>query len=229
MATLAPALNTLRNQINNAWPGRSKASDGWIGDTDHAARVSDHNPDSRGIVHAIDVTVNGIDKATVIEAALADKRTKYVISDRRIWQPTTGWTPYTGTNPHTAHVHISVTTTGEANTAPWPLNGASNAPTENIQQTPIAPATSPAPTTTQTASKLGAKMPVLDLNQNLTGLPVKRLQALLAANGHPPIGGIDGKAGSHTKAALLAFQKAKHLKLDAIAGANSWNALLGVA
>jgi len=234
MAVLAPALATLRTQINDMWPNRSKASDGWIGDAAHAARVSDHNPDSRGIVHALDITVQGIDKAAVISAAQADPRTKYIISDRRIWQPSTGWQPYTGSNPHTQHVHISCTTAGEHLTAPWALPTLAG---ENIQQANPTPSPAQTPAnagnTAKTANtmqaKLGAKMPTLDLNKTATGLPVKRLQALLTANGHPPTGGIDGSGGSHTKAALISFQKAKNLLPDAICGPATWNTLLGVA
>ena len=52
---LARSLETLRSQIDEAWPERSIASDGSIGDTSHQASKSDHNP-VNGIVHAIDVT-----------------------------------------------------------------------------------------------------------------------------------------------------------------------------
>ena len=76
---------------------------------------------------------------------------------------------------------------------------------------------------------IGALMKTLDLNKTVTpGITVRRLQALLTANGHPPTGGIDGNGGQHTKAALLAFQKVKKLTADGIAGAATWNALLGV-
>ena len=45
----------LREQIDDAFPDRDRTSDGWIGDTRHSARKSDHNPDEQGWVRAIDI------------------------------------------------------------------------------------------------------------------------------------------------------------------------------
>ncbi len=42
---LSKAAIQLREQIDDSFPDRDRASDGWIGDTRHAARKSDHNPD----------------------------------------------------------------------------------------------------------------------------------------------------------------------------------------
>lgn len=117
---LAKSLETLREQINKAAPGRSKASDGAIGDSEHATRVSDHNPwvkdGSMGVVTAIDVTHdprNGVDAAAITEAlkASGDIRLKYIIWNRRIWTPSKSpnWRAYGGVNPHDKHFHISVT------------------------------------------------------------------------------------------------------------------------
>lgn len=126
MATLAGSLKVLRDEVNAAYPGRSKLSDGWIGDAAHAARKSDHNPDSKGIVRAIDVTewdpnTPDVDLDDVAEALAEylrksqDGRVKYVIwrgrmfssystSTRRAWE----WGPYSGPNGHFKHVHVSV-------------------------------------------------------------------------------------------------------------------------
>jgi len=48
-------VTVMRNQINKRWPDRDKRSDGVVGDLAHQARPSDHNPDSRGYVHAVDI------------------------------------------------------------------------------------------------------------------------------------------------------------------------------
>lgn len=108
--TLAPALSALIREVNARWPHRSKASDGTIGDTAHAARKSEHNPDAKGVVRAVDITVAGIDKAALLKAVIGDSRVHYVISDRKIYSRSNSWAPraYTGANPHDKHVHISL-------------------------------------------------------------------------------------------------------------------------
>ena len=57
---VAKSLEHLRTQVNNAFPNRSKASDGTIGDISHQGRESDHNPwvvdAGIGVVTALDVT-----------------------------------------------------------------------------------------------------------------------------------------------------------------------------
>lgn len=122
MAKLAASLVNLRAEINARWPKRDKRSDGWIGDAAHAARVSDHNPDSRGIVHAIDVDKDGIDPIFVISRCLRDNwPTKYVIFNRKIWTPANDWRSktYTGSNPHTGHIHISIKSGVNWESAKW--------------------------------------------------------------------------------------------------------------
>lgn len=108
---LSPALETLLRQINELYPNREKQSDGTIGDAAHAARSSDHNPDrsANGIVRALDVTANGVPVATLIRHIIADKRTRYVISNGLIWQVVDPhWRKYTGTNKHDKHFHVSI-------------------------------------------------------------------------------------------------------------------------
>lgn len=133
---LARSLDVLRDEVNAAAPGRSKVSDGTIGDAAHASRTSDHNPyikdaNGVGVVRALDVTHDpngGMDAHQLAEhvrslGASGDPRVRYVISNARIASPTQGWVwrRYTGTNAHTKHAHISVVeaASGYDSTAPW--------------------------------------------------------------------------------------------------------------
>jgi hypothetical protein len=116
---LAPSLVALRNEVDRRHPARDKSSDGWIGDPSHAARVSDHNPDESGMVHAIDVDTSGIDVPAFLKATIGDPRTWYVIHNGTIWSRTYGFKAraYTGSNPHTGHAHVSIRYSQEAETA----------------------------------------------------------------------------------------------------------------
>src|SRR5690348_2643233 len=135
MAFLVPSLVALRAEFNSVFPARDKATDGWIGDAKHSARVSDHNPTSSGAVHAIDVDRDLRGVATMKQAVDLivnrhrggrDNRLKYVIFERRIASASRGWVwdSYLGDNPHTQHAHFSgaYTKAAENSTAPWGLS-----------------------------------------------------------------------------------------------------------
>jgi hypothetical protein len=115
---LVPCLVLLRATFDDLWPGRSHASDGWIGDAAHAARKSKHNPDKRGMVHAIDVTkFDGIHQVVVHLAQRCrdglEKRLTAIIWHGTIWTPESGWegVDYDGPDPHTEHAHFSASDT----------------------------------------------------------------------------------------------------------------------
>ena len=124
---LSKAAEQLRSEINAKYPKRDKRSDGWIGDTAHNARKSDHNPDKQGWVRAIDIDsdlVKGSSKESWLLAeqiktiALkGDKRISYVIHQHRIASPLKNWAwrVYKGSNPHVSHIHISFTKSGDLN------------------------------------------------------------------------------------------------------------------
>jgi hypothetical protein len=128
----ANSLLVLRDQIDLMYPGRSKASDGTIGDAAHQAEVSDHNPDASGVVRALDIThdpASGCDIDVLSDwlCESRDPRIKYVIANRMIMDGAGGdnpwvWTDYDGSDPHTNHLHLSVVADGRAdNTAYWKI------------------------------------------------------------------------------------------------------------
>ena len=114
---LSKAAETFREQVNDCFPDRKRTSDGWIGDARHSARVSQHNPNERGEVCAIDIDARlsdqeGISHALADQLRLAakkDKRISYIIhagkicSAKSLWR----WVKYRGINPHDKHIHIS--------------------------------------------------------------------------------------------------------------------------
>jgi len=64
------------------------------------------------------------------------------------------------------------------------------------------------------------------LRQGATGVMVRELQQRLIARGFTcGPSGADGKLGTATRSAVKAFQKARHLKVDGIAGPQTWTAL----
>lgn len=107
---LALSLRRLAREIDDAWPDRRTSSDGWIGDQAHAARQSDHNPDKSGIVHALDVTSDGVNTPLLIRRIVKHSATEYVIHDGLIWSRRFDMSPraYDGPDPHTSHVHVSI-------------------------------------------------------------------------------------------------------------------------
>ena len=122
MAILCKAGIQLREQIDDAFPDRDRTSDGWLGDARHAARVSDHNPDSKGIVRAIDIDADlrshaseAFDLADQLRLlARSDKRISYIIFNGKIasWKLNWAWRDYKGINPHKKHIHVSFTFLG---------------------------------------------------------------------------------------------------------------------
>lgn len=138
---IAASLLTLRSQIDAKFPKRNTASDGAIGDAEHASRDSDHNPwvvdgNGIGVVTAVDVTdesAAGCDAEDLVALIRAsrDQRVKYLIFNGRIcrsydkpgikaWE----WAPYTGKNAHAHHFHISVRSEPEYydSKQPWKIN-----------------------------------------------------------------------------------------------------------
>lgn len=135
MARLVKAGVTLRDQMNERFPKRDTASDGWIGDSAHQSRPSDHNPDARGWVHAIDIDedfgAKGDNKKfadQLIAYARAGKdggRLKYVVYEDQVASGTYSdkfWVWRGSGYGHTHHIHVSFTALAERDGSPFDLS-----------------------------------------------------------------------------------------------------------
>lgn len=159
---VAPSVKLIFAEVNYVWPGRSRKSDGTIGDPDHASRASDHNPNLRRSVNAGDITSVGIDAYLVIAKLIADRRTNYVIHKRTIWSRSNGFRPrrYYGANPHNIHIHVSILQArwAEIDVSPWGIRTYAGLPTAP-RPSPSLPSTGdmslPAPPTTTPSTTSG--------------------------------------------------------------------------
>lgn len=211
MDRIAKSLDTLRRQVNEKFPGRSKDSDGWIGNAEHQARTSDHNPWIKDghdwVVSALDITndpAHGLVSNDFAEMLIAnrDPRIKYVISNRRIASGKGGpqpwvWRKYTGPNPHDHHYHISVLSDKGLydDAREWDIGGL-------VHRAPDPKYVPPRPT----------------LRQGARGEDVKFLQTKLGLRA-------DGIFGTLTRIAVVALQNKRNLVADGIVGPQTWEVI----
>lgn len=203
MATLAVPLANARHLIDIRWPQRDRASDGWIGDAAHQGRTSDHNPNGRGVVDALDVDMFGgatpVHRPSIVAAFLTHPAINYVIFNRRIFQNSDGMRPrtYSGINPHDKHCHGSIfqSPAQERSTYDWPI----------LRQFPYWHTLARGQSNTVTAEAV-------------------QLQAYLNAWGAALV--IDGDFGNATHAAVQRFQAARGLHVDGIVGPKTYAALM---
>lgn len=224
---VAKSLLTLRAQLDQTYPERSTASDGFIGDKAHQQRQSDHNPwviDTRlhiGVVTAGDFTHDphhGLDCNNLVAGIVQsrDHRVKYIIWNGRMWRSydkkigTTvirAWAPaeYTGESRHDKHAHVSVNPdpADYDETGPWRI-------------LPVAPHPAPAGHYGTYQHNVRPGRRVLQLWS--AGDDVAYVQRWL---GIPD----DGYFGPQTEKRVQWYQGMRHLKVDGIVGPATWRDL----
>ena len=119
--TSAPACKAALAEATRLWPNRNRASDGILSSGAH--RLQSPNSD-HDYGNAFDLThdpLHGVDCDVLARRLTTDPRMKYIIWNRRIYNPSISriWRPYSGSNPHTKHVHCSIHAGARGNTASW--------------------------------------------------------------------------------------------------------------
>lgn len=214
---LAHNLDVRRQKIWKCWGKGVKV--GWIADADHQSRCSDHNKDSRGIVHAIDPMVTGARAKKIVEQLLAHHEDlQYVIHNRVIWSIKSGWKPraYGGNDPHTGHVHVSGKHGGSGK------NGATctGYDTKAEAATPvfdICPVPKPKPPKPGTHAP-GTRV-LSNKNPDMTGEDVVFVQKFI---GPTRAGRADGRYGDKTASGVRWYQKMRGIHVDGIVTPETW-------
>lgn len=239
-ARITKSLDTLRSQVNKLAPKRSKISDGWLGDKKHSMRKSDHNPEPDGTVDALDIThdpANGVDIQKLCDAIIAskDRRVSYLICNGKIIAGNGGPSPwkkrkYNGANKHTKHLHVSVLDKHQDDTSPWDIAAAFGKAPKAVEKKVAAPSVLVKPLTAKEeestiqpgegkakgddnlAEKI-ATIDAVDLYDGNFHPEIEAVQKRLDALGYPEFGEVDGKWGTKTRAAVLAFRADNTLPL----------------
>lgn len=208
---LAPSLVRLRAEINKRWPKRDKTSDGSIGDASHSSRSSDHNPNGRRSVNAIDTDKDGISPATLVAAAKKHPAVNYVIWNRVIYSRSRGFAGkrYTGVNPHNKHIHVSIlqSSSAEKSTRGWGIATAT--------------ATAVKPYVYPTGVPAFPGLLVSGSKSNAVHTAQRRMNII---NVLPKINE-DGAFGANTVRNVKAFQKRAGITQDGKIGAVTWKML----
>jgi len=219
MAMLINGLAVLRGECDDVNPHRDRSSDGWIGDDAHALRISDHNPDSRGVVHAIDVTADGLPMAKIVAylvgrcRAGTETRLQYIIFRRVIWSRSWGWAArgYTGINPHIKHAHFSARYADIAgNTHAWGVAATFG---------PGAAAAVPPPTPRRAVAHPPGSRELRIHTPPYAGDDVKFVQRWI---GHAHCGASDGIYGPDTAAGVRWYQRMRNIAVDGRVGPQTW-------
>lgn len=204
-ATSAPACRAALTQATERFPNRNRRSDGIMCDTAHPS-TSDHCSGN-----AFDLTFDpqgGCDAHALVEQLKQrrDPRVKYIISNKRIWNPNVApdWRPYKGQNAHNHHAHVSILVSARGDTSPWWLDGGDIEPDK------------PDDWRTHPIVRPGERGPM-----------VRHMQEMLIKAGHDlsQEGGADGIYGEGLEKELKAFQGARNLTPDGKCGPKTWELL----
>lgn len=121
----APACRKALEEASQLWPNRRKTSDGICSSPTHRKQSPNSDHDFGNAVDLSDDPANGCDAHRLADllSKANDPRVKYIISNRRIWNPSRDkpgvWRPYSGSNPHTLHIHVSIHSHARGSTAAW--------------------------------------------------------------------------------------------------------------
>lgn len=231
---------TLRDQVNQKWPNRDKASDGWIGDSKHQAnegwgtngKGSYHNPDPNGIVHAIDLDEDFFGKgkggqkeamkfaqelATYCREGKDGGRIAHIVYEDKVASATANNWHFRGSGyGHTHHIHISFTNKADNDGSKFRL--------------PIFESddNKPKPPTPKPENKIPAYPGRSALQYNKRNEGVKDLQKQLIKKGFDIPAGATGFYGDQTTKAAKKFYSSIGKKKDGKSfDPAAWNTLFG--